>query len=203
MIDTGIKFPIPTRNRWTGHCREDVLDITKCITMLGEDEGRNALILERVVQDIKEGHVPLILSDRVAHNTYLHAELNKMGYNTILLTGATRKKVNWGEVRKDETVQAVVATSSIASERLDFPRLSSLHITTPTSNLPKLKQKVGRIRRVVEGKLMPVVRDYVDNNAYLIVEDEEGNKKKKFPLRYGSLNRVKFYKKAQKDYGED
>jgi len=194
MIDTNISFEIPTRNRWTGHQREDVLDITAAISLLAGHEERNGIILEHISRDIEAGYIPLVLSDRVAHSKYLHKRLQEFGYNSVLLIGATRKKTNWTEIRKDESVQVVVASSSIAAEGLDYPRLSSLHITTPTSNLPKLKQKVGRIRRFIEGKPVPVVRDYVDNKAF-VMEDTP-----KYVLKYSALNRKKFYEKTIQNY---
>src|SRR5690606_7083083 len=100
------------------------------------------------------------------HCKFLYQRLVSLGYKGILLISATRKSTNWEEIRKDTSVQVIVAQSSIAAEGLDYPRLSALHLTCPTSNLPKLEQKLGRIRRVCEGKLPPRIYDYVDNLVY-------------------------------------
>jgi superfamily II DNA or RNA helicase len=58
-------------------------------------------------------------------------------------------------------LDVVVATSNLAAEGLDIPNLSCVHLTMPTSNVGKLKQSIGRVCRVVDGKKALAV-DYAD-----------------------------------------
>jgi superfamily II DNA or RNA helicase len=163
-------------------------------------ESRNNLIIDEISKDIDSGHFTLILSDRVKHNKFLYENLKRKGFNVILIIGENRKENNWEDIQSDETLQGIIATSSIASEGLNIPRLSSLHLPCPSSNLPRLKQKIGRIRRVYPGKKFPVVRDYVDNLGCLYEVDEEGNKKEVYLLRYTAKKREKYYIQLQREY---
>ncbi|MFA5154343.1 MAG: DEAD/DEAH box helicase family protein, partial [Clostridia bacterium] len=197
VINTNIPFIIPTVKRWTGKKRETTLNITECITSLTKDIKRNNLIIEKAVDDIKAGHFPLILSDRTEHNKTLHEHLISLGYKAILLigTGKTRK-IEWEDIQNDKSIQCIVANTKIASEALDLPRLSSIIPTCPTSNLPKVKQQLGRIRRVCEGKKFPIIHDVCDNLAFY--EDDHGERID--ILRKMAVKRIKFYRQLQEDY---
>jgi len=196
VINTGISFEVPARFIWVNGVKEPQINYTKLLTHLIEDDERNALILDNIIKSIEEGHLPLILSDRVKHCKFFHTRMKELGYYGVLLIGETRKSTNWEEIRKDETIAYIVAQSSIAAEALDYPRLSALHVPCPSSNLPKLKQKIGRIRREQEGKALPCVYDYVDNLVYFINSEKE----RQYPLRGSGQLRINFYKKLQKEY---
>jgi superfamily II DNA or RNA helicase len=196
VINTNIPFEIPTIRRCTGKKRENVLDITGCIEYITKDTKRNNLIIEKAVDDIRAGYFPLILSDRVEHNKNLHEHLVSLGYKSVLLIGDTRKKTKWEEIQADDSIQCIVANTKIASEALDLPRLSSLIPTCPTSNLPKVKQQLGRIRRRLKGKKVPIIHDVCDNLAYYINEDGD----KVSLLQYMAIKRIKFYKQLQTEY---
>ncbi len=151
---------------------KSVIDYVNLITQLVQNEERNAVIVNTICKSIQEGYLPLVLSDRVAHLKYLHTTLTRAGYKSVLIIGENRTKVNWAEIRDDETIQCIVAQSSIASEGLDLPRLSALHLTCPSSNYPQLKQKVGRIRRYLPNKPIPKVYIYIDNGAYASLDSK-------------------------------
>lgn len=198
MVNTNTPLRIPTVSRWTGRSREDVLDITSCITKLTESDERNSVIISKAMEVIDSGYFPLILSDRVDHNKKMYNHLKELGYNVALLIGETRKKTNWEDIRNDETIQCIVANTAIASEALDLPRLSSVFFTTVSSNYPKIAQRIGRIRRFVEGKILPLVVDFVDNLAYM-----DTDKGKKYILKHMATKRIKFYEKLKSDYNND
>ena len=198
IVNTNIQEELPTVKMWNGRGRETKVSITEAITKLTENEQRNMIILSNIVDNINDGYFPLTISDRVEHARSLYAHLTELGFKGVLLIGATRKKTDWSLIRKDSTVQFIIAQSSIAAEGLDMPRLSALHLTCPSSNLPKLKQKIGRIRRICEGKKDPMVYDYVDNQAYYI--NDKGNTINIF--KGGAFKRIKFYKQLQLEYEE-
>jgi hypothetical protein len=195
IINTNIPMEIAFTERWTGQRREPVIDFTKTLSILTQNEERNAIIISKVLDAIREGHTCLILSDRVEHNKNLHKMLTELGIMSILLIGETRKKVKWDEIRNDKTIQVIVANTSIASEGLDLPRLSALFLTCPSSNYPKLSQRIGRIRRHIEEKIEPVVYDFVDNLAY-----SETVNGKSYLLRHIARKRIKLYQNLINDY---
>lgn len=198
IVNTNIQISLPTVKKWNGRGRETAIQITEAITQLTQNEQRNMLIIKNIVDNINSGHFPLVLSDRVEHAQMVYDSLSELGFNGVLLIGKTRKKTDWSVIRKDAKVQFIVAQSGIAAEGLDMPRLSALHLTCPTSNMPKLKQKVGRIRRIFEGKLEPVVYDYVDNLAYFINDRGQPT----YIFKGGAYKRIKFYKQLILEYDD-
>jgi len=198
IINTNIRFEIPTTMRWTGHSRELVLDITGCISYLTKNSERNNLIVQEVSRAIEQGYYPLVLSDRIDHNKEMYKHLVSLGYKAVLLIGATRKSTKWEEIRQDTSIQCIVGNTKIASEALDLPRLSALFLTCPSSNLPQIKQRLGRVRRFVEKKPLPIVYDVCDNLASYLNSDGEAI----YLLQMLALKRVKFYKKLIKEYDE-
>lgn len=129
---------------------------------LCNDNDRNRAIVDSIVQTWQAGHFPLVLSDRVTHCRYLMQELCKNGMNAQLLIGDISKNQRERIVQnaKANLVDAIVATK-VADEGLDIPNLSCVHLTTPTANEAKTQQRIGRIRRPMQGKVSLVV-DYVD-----------------------------------------
>lgn len=138
---------------------------TKLIGAIVSDEDRNALIVEQVVKSWHDGHFPLVLSDRVGHCRHLCRRLQAAGMNAQLLVGEVPKadRSRIVDAARSNLVDAIVATK-VADEGLDIPNLSCVHLTTPTANEPKTKQRIGRIRRPVEGKTS-VVYDYIDTRV--------------------------------------
>ena len=61
----------------------------------------------------------------------------------------------------------------------------------------KLKQQIGRIRRVCEGKPTPIVVDFVDNLACSHSTDEPN-----YLLRYTARTRLRFYEKLKNEYDD-
>jgi superfamily II DNA or RNA helicase len=127
---------------------------------------RNRIILNYIAKDIKNGYKPLILTLRRYHAIFLLKSLERMGYKGLIFISNTDEgmKVDFTKLRDTmDGVDFIIATEKIAAEGLDIPDLSSLHITIPSKNPYKLKQMLGRIRRARDGKKIPIVRDYVDN----------------------------------------
>ena len=147
---------------YTHHTADQWNELLSAITT---DDDRNGLIVQNIVQSWNDGHFPLVLSDRVGHCRLLQARLQAHGMNAELLVGAVPKERRNQiiDAARNNLVDAIVATK-VADEGLDIPNLSCLHLTTPTANEAKTKQRVGRIRRPVEGKVS-VLYDYVDTRV--------------------------------------
>lgn len=151
QIPTEFYSPLSVINDWP-----------QLITSISEDSKRNRLIVDNIIKRWNEGHFPLILSDRVTHCRDIKAALRARGMNAEVLLGEVSKG-NRSKIMlnaNSNQLDAIVATS-VADEGLDIPRLSNVHLTMPTNNKSKIKQRVGRIRRPIEGKIA-IVDDYVD-----------------------------------------
>ena len=133
---------------------------------LGLSGERNRVILHYIDKDIKNGYKPLVLTLRRYHALFLLKSLERLGYRGLIFISDTDEgmQVDFTKLRDSmDGIDFIIATEKIAAEGLDIPDLSSLHVTIPSKNKFKLKQMLGRIRRAKEGKKVPIVRDYVDN----------------------------------------
>jgi superfamily II DNA or RNA helicase len=105
--------------------------------------------------------------------------LNEKGIKTGVFTSKVKIK-NRVEIVKDinnGNTKVLVATINLLSEGANIPILSCLHLVTPSNNIELERQKIGRIRRVVEGKKSPVVRDYVDEKNEFLSNMAKSRKK--------------------------
>jgi superfamily II DNA or RNA helicase len=178
------------------------LDYTKLVEILTEDATRNKLIIDAVIKDIQEGYKPLILTSRIAHAEHLYEELSKL-FKGYLVIYKTNNSVDLKVVAEDLDLNFVVANDKIASEGLDIPQLSALHTTLPTTNMEKLKQQLGRIRRVdtVTAKPLPKYTDYVDRNVLCVSFDPKTKQESHVPIfLIGYNKRVKYLRKLHSEY---
>ncbi len=146
-------------------------DYQKMISALIEDSDRNQLIASDVVNEsIDQDNLSLILSDRKAHCEALASLLQKQGIDCAVLNGDISKKRREEIIRDIEagTLRIIFATGALAGEGLDMPKLSRLFITTPIRWKGRVKQFIGRILRVAEGKTEAKVFDYVDSRVGIL-----------------------------------
>jgi superfamily II DNA or RNA helicase len=193
------KFIIPGRRYFKKKAKSINLDYNEAVDFLVTSENRNNLIIENVIKDIENGYVVMVLTYRTEH-AYLLFEALKQKHYGHLIIGDTSSKIDFESLRKDMDLQFIVANRAIASEGMDIPHLSCLHATLPTTNMQKLKQQLGRIRRVFAGKKFPKIVDYVDSNVMCKAYDEEGAEKLLPIMIMSAKKRETFYKKLRKEY---
>ncbi len=129
---------------------------------LSEHEMRNQLIISDIEAEVKQGRVPIVLTERREHAKLLSEMLTKKAIQNEVLVGAMKKK-NRDEVNeKLTTTQVLVATGRFIGEGFDLPRLDTLVLALPVSWKGALVQYVGRIQREYDGKTEVRVIDYVD-----------------------------------------
>jgi superfamily II DNA or RNA helicase len=138
---------------------------TYLLSELIADKDRNNLIVKNVLSDWKGGQFPLVITDRVSHCYALRDMLAANGMSASVLAGdvdklARKRIVDDARLGR---IDAIIATK-VADEGLDIPNLSSIHMVSPTSNEARVQQRIGRIRRPVEGKVSRVY-DYVDSRV--------------------------------------
>lgn len=162
---------------------------TELLQQMTNDQDRNDLIIQNILDSWNAGHFPLVLSDRVPHCRELARRLETNGMTVGLLIGAVPRPIRTEMVKRarGNLIDAIVATS-VADEGLDIPALSCVHLTTPSSNEGKLEQRIGRIRRPVDGKPTSVVYDYVDVMHKSC--DNKSKARRRFYRRWGFTSRT-------------
>ena len=104
-----------------------------------------------------KGHKVLLVSDRV---DFLKSCTRLIGNNAICVTGEIPHEERPAMIKRvfDES-DILCGTQSIFSEGISVDCLSCLILGTPVNNDPLLTQLIGRIIRIREGKLQPVIVD--------------------------------------------
>ncbi|MCZ2149042.1 MAG: DEAD/DEAH box helicase family protein [Bryobacterales bacterium] len=132
-----------------------------------EDEGRNRLICEDVIQAAREARSPLILTERNRHLDALATLLVGSVRHLVVLRGGMGKKET-AAVRErlagipPEEERVLLATGKYIGEGFDDPRLDTLFVTLPVSWRGTVAQYVGRLHRLHESKREVRVYDYAD-----------------------------------------
>jgi superfamily II DNA or RNA helicase len=141
------------------------------ISALIADKKRNALIAGDVVERAKAGGggIALVISDRVAHCEELCRIISAKGTPVSLLTGAmsTTRRSELIEHLNTASDHILVATAQLIGEGFDLKALNSIFLATPIKFTGRVKQYIGRILRISEGKQEAVIYDYVDENGIL------------------------------------
>ena len=131
------------------------------------DEERNRLICQDVVQALRNGRSPLVLTERNEHLESLANQLAPEALHLVVLRGGMRKK-------ELDTIQArlvaipaaearlLLATGRYLGEGFDDARLDTLFLTLPVSWHGTIAQYVGRLHRLYDGKREVRVYDYAD-----------------------------------------
>jgi len=99
----------------------------------------------------------LVVSDRV---DFLKRAAKLVGDNAVCVTGEVPHEDRPALMKQIfEEKDILFGTQSIFSEGISLDCLSCLVLGTPVNNEPLLTQLVGRIIRLHEGKLQPVIVD--------------------------------------------
>ena len=143
------------------------INLSELVTSLTEYDERNQVIVN-TVKALDASRNILILSDRRNHCMELAHVLG----GSLYMGGMKQE-----ELRESEKSRIIVATFSQAHEGLDIPKLDTILLTTPHSDV---RQAIGRILRETPGKVnIPLIIDFVDQ-----IE----------PLKYMSYRRNSLYK---------
>lgn len=158
--------------RFTGFSIEENLEqnkltITEIYSRIVESEIRNKIIIDDVIECVKEGRNPILLTERTAHVKVLSERLKKQLKEVITLTGAMSEREKKEEIEKLQAIPrkrsvVIVATGKFVGEGFDEPRLDTLFLAMPISWKGRLQQYAGRLHRLYEDKDEVQVYDYVD-----------------------------------------
>lgn len=147
--------------------RFGTINFTQMITDLTEDDQRTSLIVEyvaRIRQDT--ARIILILTHRREHCKQLASLIE----GAVAFVGTTKKKATTDH----QTAPVVCATYSIASEGYDDPRLNTLILATPVSDVT---QAMGRITRGISST-PPAIVDIMDD--YGVFYAQAAKRKKEY-----------------------
>ncbi|HNQ22593.1 MAG TPA: DEAD/DEAH box helicase family protein [Phycisphaerae bacterium] len=134
---------------------------------LQNDEGRNRLICEDVVQAVRDGRSPIVLTERNRHVDCLAGMLAPQVRQLIVLRGGMRKReadavaAQLASVPEEEE-RVLLATGRYIGEGFDDARLDTLFLTLPVSWRGTIAQYVGRLHRLHDRKREVRVHDYAD-----------------------------------------
>ena len=143
------------------------LSYTKVAQQLAEDEYRNIFIVKDVVEVLKEGRSPIILTSRTSHVTALAELLKPHCPNVITLIGSESTKEKRQKIEHLQSIPfseqlVIVATGKYVGEGFDYARLDTLFLVSPVAWKGIVAQYAGRLHREYEGKQDVQIYDYID-----------------------------------------
>jgi len=141
--------------------------IGQIYTEISTSQIRNQLIIDDIVNSVKEGRNPLILTERTAHVEILANALKEILPNVIKLTGGMSAKERKASLETlsnipTESNFVIVATGRFAGEGFDEPRLDTLFLAMPVAWKGTVQQYAGRLHRLHKNKNDVQIYDYVD-----------------------------------------
>ena len=140
-------------------------------------EPRQKFINELVIKEHGKGRKILILSDRREYLDLTMAALNERIYEGVagLYVGGMKPH----QLRESQEKDIILGTFSMASEGMDIPKLNTIVLASPKSDVV---QSVGRILREKADKRQfhPLVIDIKDCHANLRSFGNQGDKRLKF-----------------------
>lgn len=151
------------------------------ITALCSSENYQQFIAGLTMMHIEAGHQVLILADRVE---FLQKVKEYVGEDCALVTGDTEfeeRKLVKEQILSGEK-KAIAGSRQIFSEGISVNSLSCVILAVPMSNDSLLEQVVGRVQRMHEGKLDPLV---VDINFAGFADKKQNNDRLALYLRKG------------------
>ncbi|MFA6133137.1 MAG: DUF559 domain-containing protein [Phycisphaerae bacterium] len=137
------------------------------------DEDRNRVICQDVVQAVREGRSPVVLTERTEHLEHLAELLSPEIRHLIILRGGMGRKELHAVIARLATIpeteeRALLATGRYIGEGFDDARLDTLFLTLPVSWRGTVAQYAGRLHRLHDRKREIRVYDYADLNVPML-----------------------------------
>jgi superfamily II DNA or RNA helicase len=146
---------------------EKARSIQEIYSALIADERRNEMIIRDVLDAIKDGRSPVVLTERREHLEHLAGRLNPIIRNVVVMKGGASKKqrkliAETMSQIPDDAERLILATGRYLGEGFDDARLDTLFLTLPISWSGTVAQYAGRLHRLHETKKRVIIYDYVD-----------------------------------------
>jgi superfamily II DNA or RNA helicase/very-short-patch-repair endonuclease len=137
------------------------------------DDARTHRICADVVESVRNGRSPLILTERNDHLDRFERELSPRVEHVVVLRAGAGKKQRQAIADhlaaippRDERI--ILATGKYVGEGFDDPRLDTLFLTLPVSWRGTVAQYAGRLHRLYDGKREVRIYDYADLNVPML-----------------------------------
>ena len=137
-----IKYEHPMYKNPPPCTRFGKISLVNMITELVECRGRNQMLVELMKKASAGSRQLLVLSDRRQHCELLHQCFPK---TSGLYMGGMKEK----DLQASAEKKIIIATFSQAHEGLDIPKLDTVILATPKSDI---QQSIGRVMRETKGK---------------------------------------------------
>ena len=140
---------------------------------LVDDDARTRRICDDVMQSVRDGRSPLVLTERNDHLDRLERGLADGIRHLVVLRAGLGKKQRQAIaerlalIPRDEP-RVILATGRYVGEGFDDPRLDTLFLTLPVSWRGTIAQYAGRLHRLYDGKREVRVYDYADLNVPML-----------------------------------
>ncbi len=138
-----------------------------------DDEARTRRICDDIIESVRAGRSPLVLTERHEHLDRLAQALAPNIRHVVVLRAGMGKKQR--EATRDrlagipsEEERVLIATGKHVGEGFDDPRLDTLFLTLPVSWRGTVAQYAGRLHRLYDGKREVRIYDYADLNAPML-----------------------------------
>ncbi len=138
-----------------------------------DDESRNRRICDDVIEAVRDGRSPLVLTERNDHLDRLANHLSGSVRHLLVLRGGMGRKqrqavaAQLGAIPPDED-RVLLSTGKYIGEGFDDARLDTLMLTLPVSWRGTIAQYAGRLHRLYDSKREVRVYDYADLNVPML-----------------------------------
>jgi superfamily II DNA or RNA helicase len=139
--------------------------------------GKAAEIVYKHIKSNKENEPVLILVSRVGTSGGIsHAEIFRdllielYGIELEILHGnhPVKKRKECYQSLEDKTIPGLIASDKILSEGVNVKSLTKLIILSGGKSKKNFLQRVGRILRIKEGKIQPIIHDFCDKESIFL-----------------------------------
>ena len=138
-----------------------------------DDEARTRRICDDIIESVRAGRSPLVLTERHEHLDRFAQILTPNIRHVVVLRAGMGKKQR--EATRDrlagipsEEERVLIATGKHVGEGFDDPRLDTLFLTLPVSWRGTVAQYAGRLHRLYDGKREVQIYDYADLNVPML-----------------------------------
>ena len=148
------------------------LKFADIVSELVGDTARNEMIVRDVIDCMREGRTPVVISERRDHLDVFERMLRGAADHVIVLRGGLGNKKRTAirdelDAISSHETRILLATGAYLGEGFDDARLDTLFLTLPISWRGRLVQYAGRLHRRCDGKCEVRIYDYLDQNVAL------------------------------------
>ena len=157
-------------------------NIVQLYSAIATDHARNKMIISDVLQAMKAGRSPVLITERKDHVMLLAEQLAKHSKNVVVMTGRQKAKERDRVIAQlasspESEERLLIATGRYIGEGFDDPRLDTLFLAMPVSWQGTLAQYAGRLHRLYHAKKEVIVYDYVDEAVPMLAKMADKRRK--------------------------